>query len=61
MAECKHPELIKQSGPMDGGENSKRYRCKACNKFLMVTLKSADIGVEFGDKSREPKKGGVDG
>jgi hypothetical protein len=54
MSECKHARLIKQSGPMDGGEDSRRYRCEICNEFVMVTLSSAEIGVSFGAPAKTP-------
>lgn len=29
---CLHVNLVKQTGPMDGGINSKRYVCKECGE-----------------------------
>lgn len=36
MSDCIHINLIKQVGPMDGGEKSKRYRCGECSEFFIV-------------------------
>jgi hypothetical protein len=32
VTDCNHITLIKQTGPMDNGLASKRYRCQECNE-----------------------------
>lgn len=51
MAECSHIHLIKQTGPMDGGLKSIRYRCEECSEFLYATPE--ETSVEYGPPSKQ--------
>lgn len=46
MPDCPHIHLIKQTGPMDGGLESTRYRCEECSQFLIA--KPAETSGEYG-------------
>jgi hypothetical protein len=48
MSDCIHVHLIKQVGPMDGGERSTRYRCQECSESLhaAVSIITVHKGVD---------------
>jgi hypothetical protein len=53
-AKCPHVNLVKQVGPMDGGAESTRYRCKECSAFLVATqLAAPQIATSAGGKATQ--------
>jgi hypothetical protein len=55
MTDCIHVHLIKQVGPMDGGEQSTRYRCEACGENFYV--KPSELGGKYGRAAIAPGEG----